>query len=887
MGDWSDQHGLHLILMQNQISETGLFVALQTDVGGRGKGLIFSRWGTNDLANARHSLTAGWTVSSGGDFIGVRRLYDWVEGDYRVRIVPDGLETDGEWFSLWVTDLGSGETTWIGSLKFPLLDGTATMHPRSSATIELYGSGPIRPIDIPQWHVSLGRPSGDNAFAEWGFTTYPFDDHVNALPNSNVSYDELGDRVHLIVGGTTWRKDPAGHLTFAALSNRKPIPIPSPTPTPTPTPTPGGLPALPPVNEDIRAALEEEKLRLEQEVQDALEGIRKSAPKVAAKARNLKWVRDGIDSYEEFRSIKGLVMLAGAEGAEELVTEDWVVEGRNHAALESLGNLAQWHPEALAEVLSHPSITDGVSDAEARIVSILHSLDEYGLMTLLLEPGSIIAEEKTVNLPLAGKVDLVILRTSPSVDHIMRKLEMAVHSIEEFMGVPFPRKQVILFIDEITEQVGLRGINYGTHVSIPISEAQKEEYEVLILIAHETGHYYWLPPVRWMSEGTAHFLAGVVSGLSRSRLIEYNSCASARSVAEIEEFERESPYPGIEDVLVECYYSMGERLFRSLYWSMDEITYRLAFRRLYYNMLTYPDNMCSSEDGGICQLREAFFTHAQEEEEESIRRSLSRWYDIPADATPREMRDAPVDPTIPTVNGRVEEAYLSRVKGGPPISSVIVSPNLNPGVELNLTYTYQEPAKFGNIPLVVELYFESEGKVRLDSRELRMLPVPSGEEKRSIVIHVSHWRDLGRFWVHVHQGDRRIVKQTFETLPEPDPRAIRGMVLGPDGQPLGVVALWFNTEEGNYWVDVKDDGAFEIEVPPGTYLIEVNFLVGNQYYFLGWYDGAGITTIPDEALGVRVEGSDIEGIDIHSELAAEEMLCPDGEHRSTETGLCP
>ena len=211
VGDFSDQHGFYLILMQNSISDVGFYFGLQTDANGRGKGLTFSRWKTRDLANAKHDDTYGWTESSGheGDFIGVRRSYEWSAGDYRIRVDPDGLARDGEWFGLWITDLNTGVTSWIGSLKFPLSDGTAVIEPRSSATIELYGVEPIRPIDVPQWHVSVKRPLGDGVPSTWGYTSYPFDDSENALPNSDVLYDSPEDAAHLHVGGTTERVTPA------------------------------------------------------------------------------------------------------------------------------------------------------------------------------------------------------------------------------------------------------------------------------------------------------------------------------------------------------------------------------------------------------------------------------------------------------------------------------------------------------------------------------------------------------------------------------------------------------------------------------------------------------------------------------------------------------
>ena len=84
----------------------------------RGKGAIFSRWETRDLSLARFAEADGWAQSSGheGDFIGVRRLYPWGTGDYTARLAPEEHLPDGVWYGVWVTDLSTEITTWIGSL---------------------------------------------------------------------------------------------------------------------------------------------------------------------------------------------------------------------------------------------------------------------------------------------------------------------------------------------------------------------------------------------------------------------------------------------------------------------------------------------------------------------------------------------------------------------------------------------------------------------------------------------------------------------------------------------------------------------------------------------------------------------------------------------------
>ena len=200
VGDWSGDFGYHLILLRNTISGTNFQFGLEAHDNGREKGFIFGRW---SVRQPEKTESPGLKVEA----LEMKRSYDWGAGDYRVRIAPDGLEGDGEWFSFWVTDLERGETTRLGSFKFPLQDGDAFMAPHASATIELYGKGPSRPVDIPEWHVSVRRPWGDGVPATWGSTSYPFGDPVNVLPSSDVRYDRQEERVHLKVGGTTERKN--------------------------------------------------------------------------------------------------------------------------------------------------------------------------------------------------------------------------------------------------------------------------------------------------------------------------------------------------------------------------------------------------------------------------------------------------------------------------------------------------------------------------------------------------------------------------------------------------------------------------------------------------------------------------------------------------------
>lgn len=204
-----DGNGLYFMTCYGKIAGTSFYFGLQKDYFGiqehRGKRAIFSRWDTRDLNLARFSAEDGWAQSSGheGDFIGVRRLLAWGPGDYVARLGPDGSDADGEWYGLWITDVNTEVSTWIGSLWFPKKDGSARIGGPVYSTLEVYGFPAIRPIDIPEWHVTVGRPAGDGQPARRGAAGYSM--FGKDVPNSDIRYNREQDAVDIRVGGLTER----------------------------------------------------------------------------------------------------------------------------------------------------------------------------------------------------------------------------------------------------------------------------------------------------------------------------------------------------------------------------------------------------------------------------------------------------------------------------------------------------------------------------------------------------------------------------------------------------------------------------------------------------------------------------------------------------------
>ena len=162
------------------------------------------------------------------------------------------------------------------------------------------------------------------------------------------------------------------------------------------------------------------------------------------------------------------------------------------------------------------------------------------------------------------------------------------------------------------------------------------------------------------------------------------------------------------------------------------------------------------------------------------------------------------------------------------------------------------------------------------------MPFDAMEHRQTI--DVGFWRELGRFWIQAYSGEQKIAEATFEAVPEPDPHNIRGLVTYTGGQPPEGIALSFIEGGERFRVETGPDGTFDVEVSPGSFIVEVKVLIDNFWHFAGWYDGAGITADRSEASNIIVDDADVEGIEIT--LSPEDIPDPDPPNiRGVVTGL--
>lgn len=213
-----------LQLYDYPIGSTKTYLGLQTDVyqdrvGGRGKGLLFSRWGTFDLANARPAR-GGWTQARSAaqapaeavlqdiGFVGVRASYPWDKGSYRIQLRPTGY-TDpvGVWYGLTIAEMG-GPTCHSGALRFPFEAGIRPKIKNDGGTwVEFYHPGPNHATALPPLHISIDRIVADErqpCSARIDYRPY--------APNASITFDRSTGATHIQVGPGVIRTNGPGRL---------------------------------------------------------------------------------------------------------------------------------------------------------------------------------------------------------------------------------------------------------------------------------------------------------------------------------------------------------------------------------------------------------------------------------------------------------------------------------------------------------------------------------------------------------------------------------------------------------------------------------------------------------------------------------------------------
>ena len=163
---------------------------------------------------------------------------------------------------------------------------------------------------------------------------------------------------------------------------------------------------------------------------------------------------------------------------------------------------------------------------------------------------------------------------------------------------------------------------------------------------------------------------------------------------------------------------------------------------------------------GIDHIKEAFRT-----EDGVAEVVIARWYDGTEPYDLSHVDRGPIDPSLPSINGRVDEAYLTAGEYGPRVSSFPVQ-GVGDWLILAIEYSYDVSGGAREVPVEIVEYYQDGFAFR---REVGTLTAEEG------YIGGTMWFSVGRppsqqwapghYAVFVYAGGKKVAEVYYEVTP--------------------------------------------------------------------------------------------------------------------------
>ena len=365
-----------------------------------------------------------------------------------------------------------------------------------------------------------------------------------------------------------------------------------------------------------------------------LQAIHQDFPEVGETLRSYGWVADGTVG-DEWSALALLLSVAREDASlsQTLAQAAWVADGitaNDRRAINNILNLAEEDSELAQQLLELPWVLDGISPSEQRALVLCwllagndagqtqfllsqpwfrdHLTDEELALVValrtgcqwnpfyreLIERGHVRSE---VFLRPSGEVKLFAVSRAPfepSVGNVFQGLRTGIDAIEDFMGPPWVKSEVIVYLEpELTYLREVAGLNAGTHILIKPNPADPQFNDVLY---HELAHFYfgYRNAPRWLAEGGADFLESYTLHFSENASMQSRYESARRSVYRRCFPERVSRIDGLLDAVVgvhptdylqsslwPCTYPIGESFLLGVYDAFGQDVVEASLRDLY------------------------------------------------------------------------------------------------------------------------------------------------------------------------------------------------------------------------------------------------------------------------------------------------------------------
>ena len=441
-------------------------------------------------------------------------------------------------------------------------------------------------------------------------------------------------------------------------------------------------------------------------------------PAVVAQVRSINWIADGLQTADEFNAAERMVNLGidDPEALNALLASDELkndLRPIDLPALLSLQRMAQDRPGRLAQLTNAGWFRDGLTTAEAAIVAVMYERSRFQspeFDAIVANPGSLNVELGAATNRSGSLVPIAIVRSGPppAGSPVMSVAQAAVPIFEGMFDAEFPSPAIVIHVTDYVAGAAA-GTNFQTHVTLlpEIDDNSKPQFAPHAVF-HEIAHYFLYAEPIWYAEGGADFAATYARHVTAGAPVESTNypCDGASSLAELELRSPDDPREAQADPgLWRCNYYLGERLLLALYHQLGEERFLQAWRALYARLdrdASYP----SQHEFTETDIRVEWLRAGGMQMQPDLEHIWDQWYRGRADRAVFSAPDlSPVDPSLPGINGRLDQAYVALSTDGPPVTSFSAS-DVDGWAFLTLKYTYSLSGGSRDLNLEMVEYFE-------------------------------------------------------------------------------------------------------------------------------------------------------------------------------------